>query len=64
MDVSDKPLADPGLTSYRYRGQFGWIMIGAHDDADALREASRSTGKPSVLSSLERWNGERYEACV
>lgn len=40
--VHDRPLADHGLTSYRYRGRFGWIMIGAHNDDDALRSAQRS----------------------
>jgi hypothetical protein len=40
--VHDRPCAAEGLTSYRYRGEYGWIMIGAKDDADALHEASRS----------------------
>lgn len=46
----DKPLAAAGLTSYRYRGGYGWIMIGATDTADALREANRSLcqGEASV----------------
>lgn len=38
----EKPLAAAGLTSYRAKGLYGWIMIGARDDADALREAKRS----------------------
>jgi hypothetical protein len=29
----DKPLAASGLTSYRLRGRYGWIMIGATDHA-------------------------------
>lgn len=42
IPTHDKPLAVAGLTSYRYRGAYGWIMIGAKDTADALREANRS----------------------
>ena len=38
-DLHDRPLAAKGLVSYRYRGRYGWIMIGAKDNADALREA-------------------------
>ena len=33
----DKPCADYGLTSYRYRGTYGWIMIrGVHGAANCL----------------------------
>lgn len=54
---SNLPLAAKGLTSYRYNnGVFGWIMIGAHDHDDALRQATRSTGKPSVLAQLQVWD--------
>lgn len=57
--ASERPLAAPGLTSYRCRGRFGWIMIGAHDGADALREARRSW--PEAMSdSMEVWDGRRY----
>lgn len=50
-----------GLTSYRYRGRYGWIMIGATDDKDALNEAGRSlTWDAPVMSNLERWNGDYY----
>jgi hypothetical protein len=54
---SDRPMAAPGLTSYRYRnGRFGFVMIGAADTADALREAGRSiTGAPD-LANLEIWS--------
>lgn len=38
----DKPCASAGLTSYRYKGQYGWIMIGAKNTQDALQEALRS----------------------
>lgn len=57
----ERPLAAAGLTSYRYRGPFGWIMIGAMDDEDALREASRSTSGTVALANLQRWDGCRYQ---
>ena len=52
----DRPCASAGLNSFRYRGNYGWIMIGAHNQNDALREALRSisTG-PATLDRLERW---------
>jgi hypothetical protein len=61
--ICDKPMAAKGYISYRYRGRYGWIMIGALNDADALNEAGRSLNwdKP-VMSNLERWNGECYVA--
>lgn len=55
----DKPLAAPGLTSFRCRGRFGWIMIGAKDIKDAMREARRSDDS-AKLEDLQIWNGERY----
>ena len=58
--LHDKPLAVSGLTSYRYRGRYGWIMIGAKDDNDALREASRSTDDRINIDKLEVWNGLQY----
>lgn len=56
----DRPMAAPGLTSYRYQGTYGWIMIGATDHEDALREAKRSTGTPTVLEKLQIWSGNAY----
>ena len=50
-------LAAAGLTSYRAKGRYGYIMIGAHDDADAMREALRSS---SAAHDLEVWDGARY----
>jgi len=60
-DVTDMPLAMAGLKSYRYRGRYGWIMIGAADDQDALREANRSlsSGQASV-DNLQMHNGTEY----
>lgn len=53
----DKPCAAPGLTSYRAKGRYGWIMIGAVDDADARKEALRST---DAFTELQIWNGDQY----
>lgn len=60
MNHCDKPMAAHGLTSYRYRGRYGWIMIGATDDAGALREAARSTDATIAAERLERWDGRAY----
>ncbi len=55
--VHDRPCAASGLTSYRYRGRYGWIMIGANDHRDALREACRSThDNAASLDKLEVWD--------
>lgn len=54
---TDRPCAAAGLTSYRARSPFGFIMIGASSDKGAWREAHRSTDRPH---SLERWNGAAY----
>lgn len=53
--IEDRPLAATGLTSYRYRGRYGWIMIGAYDKADALNEASRSTTEKIEECKLQQW---------
>ena len=55
----DRPLAAEGLVSYRAKGRYGWIMIGAADDADALREARRSSGAVNV-EDLQVWIGDKY----
>ncbi len=59
LPMHDRPLAAKGLTSYRLRGPYGYIMIGARDHEDAMREAARSTRKPD-RAALEVWNGDRY----
>lgn len=56
----DKPLAAPGLISYRYKGRYGWIMIGARDHSDALNEAKRSTDLPINIENLQIWDGQKY----
>ena len=55
------PMAAAGLQSYRYRTAYGWVMIGATDDADALREAQRSTPAPVTANRLQRWTGTEYQ---
>lgn len=55
--IHDRPCAAPGLQSYRAKGPYGWIMIGAKDDREALREAKRSTPNPT---DLQRWDGLKY----
>jgi hypothetical protein len=58
----DKPLAAHGLTSYRYAGNYGWIMIGATDHADALKQAQRSMRHDTpTIDKLQVWNGIQYE---
>lgn len=60
----ERPCAAAGLESFRYRGPFGWIMIGAKDTADALKEAARSTDAAIEPGKLERWNGKAYESAT
>jgi len=60
-NIHDRPLAVDGLTSYRYKGRYGWIMIGAKNEADALREAARNTTEPIHILNLQVWNGRNYQ---
>ena len=53
----NRPCASAPLVSYRARSPYGWIMIGSRDDADAMREAKRSTDNPT---NLQRWDGTAY----
>ena len=53
LPTHDRPCAAPGLTSYRYRGRYGWIMIGADSAREALEEALRSTDEPAHMDRLE-----------
>ena len=62
MTVHNKPLAAPPFDSYRYRGRYGFIMIGARDTAEALIEARRSTDGPVTPDYLEKWDGTQYTA--
>ena len=59
----ERPLAIAKLTSYRYPGSYGWIMIGANSADEALSEARRSmtrTNEPLCLDKLEIWDGDEY----
>ena len=60
--LTDKPLASPGLLSYRCKNSFGWTMIGATDDADAMKQAKRSDPK-ARSEDLQRWDGASYVPC-
>lgn len=53
----NKPVAAKGLTSYRYEGPYGFIMIGARDVKDALSEAKRSTSKVDI-KNLQVWDDQ------
>jgi hypothetical protein len=59
-------MACPPWKSYRYLGIYGWIMIGAMNDAEALREANRSLSSKAGarLERLEVWDGQRYVSAV
>lgn len=59
--VHERPCADVGLISYRYRGPYGWVMIGAKNHDDALNEAHRSCDQV-LTANLEVWDAtaERY----
>lgn len=59
LDLCNRPLAAPGLISYRCKNSFSWTMIGARDDDEAFREALRSDQRASRLD-LQRWNGTAY----
>lgn len=61
-EMHNRPMAAKELSSYRYRGDFGWVMIGANSIEQALREASRSitaTHRP-IVGRLQIWNGKEY----
>lgn len=59
FDPTNRPLAAPGLNSYRCRNRYGWTMIGAHNHSDAMREAKR-TDEGAKPEDLQIWNGFRY----
>ena len=61
--LHDRPLAAKGLTSYRIIGRYGYIMIGARDEAHAWSEAKRS-GSDLKRSDLEVWDGDKYVPVV
>lgn len=55
----NRPLAAEGFTSYRARSRYGWIMIGATDREDALKEALRSADG-ITMADLQVWDGAAY----
>jgi hypothetical protein len=59
--VCERPLAQQPLTSYRYQGNYGWIMIGATDQVDAMIQVNRS-GSYKDVSKLQVWDNalEQY----
>lgn len=58
IHLTAKPLAAPGLISYRCKNRYGWTMIGAKDIDDAMREALRSGD--AKREDLQVWNGTEY----
>jgi len=54
----NRPLAAKGLTSFRYKGRYGFVMIGATNTEDALREARRSVTGPATINNLDIWDAE------
>lgn len=61
---TERPCAAHGLKSYRYRGLYGFVMIGATDDSHALSEAARSIDGVAKPSKLEAWTGKHYAPVV
>lgn len=61
LENHNKPLAAKGLKSYRYRLDFGWVMIGAINDSEALGQAYLSISPRAVsIDRLEVWEDGRY----
>ena len=55
---SNRPLAAKPFQSYRYKGRYGFIMIGAANTEDALREARQSVTGPATVNNLDIWDAE------
>lgn len=62
MKSHDRPYASKGMTSYRIKTVYGWVMIGAVDHDDAMAEAKRSSNF-AKRENLEVWDGTRYVPC-
>lgn len=63
LNQHNRPLAATGYVSYRYLSPSNsWVMIGAKDPEDALREAIRSVGPLVSPDRLQVWNGTAYVA--
>lgn len=59
LNVTNRPLAASGFQSYRCKGAFGWIMIGATDDDDAMVQARRSSAH-AKREDLQKWVNGGY----
>lgn len=64
LQVTSRPLACVGFQSYRYRHGHSFVMIGALNDTDALRQAHLSIACTPQSEHLERWNGSSYGPCL
>lgn len=53
-------MASNGLMTYRYRGRYGFIYIGASTDTEAMTEAQRSNDDKVTPDKLERYNGQYF----
>jgi hypothetical protein len=60
LTMHNHPMAANGLITYRYRGRYGFIYIGASTDTEALIEAQRSTDDTVTPDRLERFNGQHF----
>tara|TARA_R110002012_G_scaffold262505_1_gene444809 strand:+ start:6077 stop:13843 length:7767 start_codon:yes stop_codon:yes gene_type:complete len=58
--VTDKPMAAEGFDSYRYKGRYGWVMIGAKSEQEALSEAGRTVTGDVSPENLQKWDGVKY----
>jgi len=60
---TERPCAAAGLTSYRYAGRYGHIMIGAVNSLDALVQADHSLGKAgaATIDRLEIWDPQTWQ---
>lgn len=61
-NITSRPLAAPGLLSYRCANPYGWTMIGALSDDDALHQA-RCSSAGARREDLQRWDGAEYVDC-
>lgn len=62
LDLASRPLAAPGLISYRCKNRYGWTMIGATNDDEALAHAKRSCAG-AKKEDLQVWDGGQYVPC-
>lgn len=55
-----KPRADKGYKTYRYKGRYGYVTIGANNKTEALKEAERSIDGKADAANLEELKGEEF----